>query len=138
MNATQPSRTATPSLGRDLLAAARYHLGGRRGLLLLGAVAVAGGLASSWGWLVAAGVAPLLLSVLPCAAMCALGLCMNRMGRASGAAETGAANSAASTLASTADPSQLALDLDGPDRMAAPHSADCHPSTGKSSCCTTN
>src|SRR3546814_3036862 len=29
--------------------------------------------------LVAVGVAPLLLSVLPCAAMCALGLCMNRM-----------------------------------------------------------
>lgn len=33
-----------------------------------------------WSWLVAIGVAPLLLSVAPCAAMCGLGLCMHRMG----------------------------------------------------------
>jgi len=33
-----------------------------------------------WSWLVAIGVAPLLLSVAPCVAMCGLGLCMNRMG----------------------------------------------------------
>ena len=30
----------------------------------------------NWGWLVAAGIAPLLLSAGPCLAMCALGLCM--------------------------------------------------------------
>ncbi len=33
-----------------------------------------------WSWLVAIGVAPLLLSVAPCAAMCGLGLCMHRTG----------------------------------------------------------
>lgn len=29
-----------------------------------------------WSWLVALGIAPLLLALAPCAAMCALGLCM--------------------------------------------------------------
>lgn len=140
MNAIQPSRTATPSLGRDLLAAARYHLGGRRGLLILGAVAVAGGLASSWGWLVAAGVAPLLLSVLPCAAMCALGLCMHKMAGRPGAAPTGASD--ADTLAT--DQRQLQLDLattaapvvgrqaQPPSRAAADHRP---PAEERDSCC---
>lgn len=51
----------------------------RMGLLVLGggALALAAGL--NWGWLVAAGIAPILLAVLPCAAMCALGLCMPGM-----------------------------------------------------------
>ena len=31
-----------------------------------------------WSWLVAIGVAPLLISAAPCIAMCALGLCMHR------------------------------------------------------------
>jgi hypothetical protein len=39
---------------------------------------VGAGLALNWGWLTAAGIAPVLLSLLPCAAMCALGLCMRR------------------------------------------------------------
>lgn len=54
-------------------------LRGRRGLILLGTLVLGLGAAFNWNWLVAAGVAPLLLSVLPCVAMCALGLCMNRM-----------------------------------------------------------
>jgi hypothetical protein len=63
--------------------AIRNYLGGRRGLIAAGAVIAIAGLAFNWTWLVAVGVAPLLLSVLPCVAMCALGLCMNRMtGRA--------------------------------------------------------
>jgi hypothetical protein len=41
------------------------------------AVAIAGGGAAlGWPWLVAVGAAPIILSVLPCAVMCALGLCM--------------------------------------------------------------
>ncbi len=44
---------------------------------MLGVFALVGaGLALGWPWLVAFGLAPLLLSLLPCAAMCALGLCM--------------------------------------------------------------
>ncbi|MER9580927.1 hypothetical protein [Mesorhizobium sp. M0276] len=61
----------------------RRTLARRRGLIAAGAAVVVGGIAFNWTWLVAAGIAPLLISVLPCVAMCALGLCMNRMtGRA--------------------------------------------------------
>jgi len=51
-------------------------------LLLIGTAAI-GATATffSWGWLVALGITPVLLSVLPCIAMCALGLCMNHASR---------------------------------------------------------
>lgn len=52
---------------------------GRRGLVVLGTLVLGLGAAFNWSWLVAAGVAPLLLSAVPCVAMCALGLCMSRM-----------------------------------------------------------
>lgn len=65
-------------LDRHPLSAVRDKLGGRRGLLALAAIPLAGGIALNWSWLAAVGVAPLLLAVLPCVAMCALGLCMNR------------------------------------------------------------
>ena len=55
---------------------------GRNRLLVGGAALslIAAGLIWQWSWLVAIGVAPLLLSAAPCVAMCALGLCMHRMG----------------------------------------------------------
>lgn len=59
---------------------ARYYLGGRRGLLILAGLAIAAGLALNWSWLVAVGIAPILIAILPCLAMCALGLCMSRAG----------------------------------------------------------
>jgi hypothetical protein len=67
-----PLRLAIARLGRSRLAI---------GAAGLGVIAVA----AVWQWsgLVAIGVAPLLLSVAPCAAMCGLGLCMHRMGRGS-------------------------------------------------------
>ncbi|HET6159298.1 MAG TPA: hypothetical protein VFE34_13210 [Dongiaceae bacterium] len=58
---------------------ARTYLTGRRGLIALAVVALIAGAAFNWSWLVAAGIAPLLITALPCIAMCALGLCMNRM-----------------------------------------------------------
>jgi hypothetical protein len=64
---------------RDILNYTRYSLNGRRGLIMLAVVALAVGLVLNWNWLVAADLAPLLLSVLPCVAMCAIGLCVNRM-----------------------------------------------------------
>ncbi|HJS87051.1 MAG TPA: hypothetical protein VJ779_16465 [Acetobacteraceae bacterium] len=64
-----------------------------RNRLALGGIALAllaAGLAWQWSWLVAIGVPPLLLSAAPCAAMCALGLCMHRMGgRSCGNAQDG-------------------------------------------------
>mgnify|MGYP005841479961 CR=1 FL=1 len=47
-----------------------------RNLAIAGIAAIAAGLVLNWGWLTAVGAAPILLSLLPCAAMCALGLCM--------------------------------------------------------------
>jgi hypothetical protein len=49
-------------------------------LLMAAAVtAIGGGFVLNWGWLVAAGVAPLILSILPCIAMCVLGLCICKL-----------------------------------------------------------
>ena len=59
----------------DLVHAARYYLSRPRTLIFLAIAAIAAGLAFNWSWLVAAGIAPLLLTLLPCAAMCALHLC---------------------------------------------------------------
>lgn len=80
MSITKSPDNQDISLTHDLLYAARYYLGGRRGLLALAAMALVSGLALNWSWLVAAGIAPFLLGALPCVAMCALGLCMTKMG----------------------------------------------------------
>jgi hypothetical protein len=66
-------------LAQDWLQALRYWLRGRNGVIALIGLALVVGVALNWSWLVAAGVAPLLLTVLPCVVMCGLGLCMNRM-----------------------------------------------------------
>ena len=71
-DSTQPIQN---SLARDLLFAARYYLGNRFGLLAIAVLVLGVAAYSSWGWLVAAGIAPLLLTFAPCAAMCTLGLC---------------------------------------------------------------
>jgi hypothetical protein len=64
------------SLARDLIHAARYYLWRPRVLLALAAIAIVAGLALNWSWLVAAGLAPILISTLPCLVMCAFGVCM--------------------------------------------------------------
>jgi hypothetical protein len=79
MTTTESSQPSDASLGRDIFHAVRYYLRGWRGPVALTAVVAVIGIAFGWGWLVAAGVAPLILSVLPCVAMCALGLCMSRL-----------------------------------------------------------
>jgi hypothetical protein len=65
-----------PSLTRDLFYAARYYLLRPRVLLTLAAIAIVAGLALNWSWLVAAGLAPILISTLPCLVMCAFGVCV--------------------------------------------------------------
>jgi len=91
------------TLGQDVLALVRHWLRGRRGWVLLGLAAVAGGLWVGWPSLVAAGVAPLLLGVLPCVAMCALGLCMKGGSRSCDSKQDTAAR--ADTIAEAARPS---------------------------------
>ena len=72
---------------RDPRRLLRSFLGNRRHLLVLGGLTLPVAAAGNWNWLVAIGAAPLLLSLLPCLAMCALGLCMNRMSGRSCSAE---------------------------------------------------
>jgi hypothetical protein len=71
---TRPEVETT--LAQDVRALLKHWLRGWRGLTVLGLAGVAVGLWLGWSSLVAAGLAPLLLGVLPCIAMCALGLCM--------------------------------------------------------------
>lgn len=61
-----------------------WRLPGRRQVLI--GLGLGGGLAGftlGWPWIAAAGLAPFVLSVLLCAAMCALGLCAMRGGQKS-------------------------------------------------------
>lgn len=67
------------SLTRDWLNVTRFYLGSRRGILALAAVAIVAGFAFNWSWLVATGIAPILIAVLPCAVMCGLGLCFHKL-----------------------------------------------------------
>jgi len=81
MNATtETTKAGELSLTQMVLGLMKHYLGGRRGLTVLALAGVGAGLYFNWGWLAAAGIAPLLLALAPCAAMCALGLCMNKSG----------------------------------------------------------
>lgn len=80
MTTPRSRETTQTSLSQDLLYMIRYYLGGRRGPLILAGLALTAGLVLNWSWLVAIGIAPILIAVLPCIAMCALGLCMSRAG----------------------------------------------------------
>ncbi len=57
------------------------RLGQRAAVVIWLAAAIASGLFLGWGWLVAAGLSSLVLGLLPCAAMCALGLCAGSSGK---------------------------------------------------------
>lgn len=82
MTESRTTASSDGSLARDLLHVARYYLGDRRVMAVLVGATVAIVLAFNWSWVVALGLAPLLVAALPCVAMCALGLCMNKaMGR---------------------------------------------------------
>src|SRR5258707_11968110 len=81
------AKTADGSLRRGWSDFARYYLGNRWVLLALGGLVLIIGGALNWGWLVAAGIAPVLVAVAPCAIMCALGLCGMKMMSGSNAAQ---------------------------------------------------
>lgn len=51
-------------------------IGNRKAWAMGSIILVGTGLALKWDWLTAVGAAPVLLGLLPCAVMCALGLCM--------------------------------------------------------------
>src|SRR3546814_12817235 len=101
---------------------ARHYLGRRRVLLVLAGRVLAAGLTLYWGWLTAAGIAPILVSLLPCAAMCGLGLCMSKRGGKSCSAGTPARDAAPDAMpAVPVDPSdttthQIPIDATGQRR----------------------
>lgn len=120
----------------------RTYWGGRRGLLVLGGVALTLGVGLNWGWLAAVGITPVLLAVLPCAAMCALGLCMPQMMKKSPGTSEAIRNITPQATSATS-PSRLQLASSGTLReppFDARQSANesvgeeqscCHPSEAK-------
>ena len=98
---TETTKAGEPSLVKATIDLVRYYLSGRRGLILLTVAILGAGLVLNWSWLVAAGIAPLLLALAPCAAMCALGLCMNRMGGKSCSTQSDPADQRTGTNASS-------------------------------------
>jgi len=111
---TRPKVETT--LTQDVRALLRYWLRGWRGLTVLGLAGVTAGLWLGWSSLVAAGFAPLLLGVLPCIAMCALGLCMNRGGRSSHDAQNGKSGTASAASASSQTKDSRNDDMTGNNR----------------------
>lgn len=77
-----PARDAQPVAGRvwDTLTIGN-RLSRRTAAILWLMAAIALALYSGWSVIVAAGLSALVLSVLPCAAMCALGLCATGSGK---------------------------------------------------------
>jgi hypothetical protein len=123
MTVPQATTTADSSLWRDGLRIVRYYLGNRWVLVALGGVVLVAGIALNWGWLVAAGVAPILLSTLPCLVMCGLGLCM--MCRGSGEKQTTASDVADTTTSSAA------LGVAKMDDSSAGAATCCHEQVGE-------
>jgi len=122
------ARQASPS--RESIV--RSTLGGRRGLIAAGAAIAVAGLAFNWSWLVGAGIAPVLLSLLPCAAMCALGLGMNRMTGGS----SGNQQSETHSTPEETGPPRLAASPDEPGATMLAASASVGPTpAGNKSCC---
>ena len=77
-----PRDTSTPFASRvwQILTLGE-RLGRRAAVVVWLAAAIASGLFLGWGWLVAAGLSSIVLGLLPCAAMCALGLCAGSSGK---------------------------------------------------------
>jgi hypothetical protein len=73
----------------------------RRVLIAAGVLALVLGAAFNWSWLIAVGVAPVLLAVLPCAAMCAVGVCAMSMNHQPAGATTPPTGAAADGSAET-------------------------------------
>ena len=57
----------------------RRYLANRWVLLVIGGAAVTIAAFFNWGWLVAVGLAPIIIAFAPCAIMCGLGLCGMKM-----------------------------------------------------------
>ena len=119
MTISTPTISRQGTLRQRVLGPLRQYLGGRRGLFVLGGGALALGIALNWSWLVAAGLAPILLGALPCLAMCVLGLCMSRMTAGPDTAQPSPNQSTPDLLSGRSDALQLVRTSDGSWDMPA-------------------
>ena len=87
-NTIEPAAEARAPVAQRARDFIRRAIGGPRGLIILGIAIVAGGLTLGWGWLTAVGLAPIILALAPCAAMCAIGVCAMSRGGASRPSQT--------------------------------------------------
>ncbi len=76
MNSCNPTASTTRRTGWRRFVTKRLAIIAGLTVIVLGGLALGG-----WGWLVAAGLAPIILSLAPCAAMCGLGICMMGMNK---------------------------------------------------------
>src|SRR5258708_31458718 len=106
------TKTADGSLRGGWSDFARYYLGNRWVLLALGGLVLIIAGALNWGWLVAAGIAPVLVAVAPCAIMCALGLCGMKMMGGSNTSQDSQALRSQLTDESSASPKAAAAPAD--------------------------
>jgi len=102
MSSPETADATKPSLAQDWLYAVRYWLRGPKGIAVVVVSALVLGAALNWSWLVGVGIAPLLLTVLPCAVMCGLGLCMNRITGGSCSTSSSAADHSDTPMANVA------------------------------------
>jgi hypothetical protein len=133
MRVPQHTNLTSPSLPAGTAGRLGTYWGGRRGLLILGGVALTLGVALNWGWLAAAGVTPVLIGLLPCAAMCALGLCVPRLMRTTSAPQAAPSDTPSSpTLAAP-----MHLQLEAPEAPPIQLSAALLPAIDsmEQSCC---
>lgn len=78
---SQDTHLAKPSGTAEFADRLGPYFSSRRGLLVIGGIAVTLGIGLNWGWLATAGITQVLIGLLPCAATCALGLCLPRLMR---------------------------------------------------------
>lgn len=127
MSLSESTKTKETLLTHDVLFAARYYLGNRSALLILGTLAIAIGLYfGGWSWLVAAGLAPLVLSLLPCTVMCVFGVCMMCRSNKAPSTDAGSGPTSSTALSVTTVPRPTATSdsscCHGPDQPNASRS----------------
>ena len=119
----ETTKAAERSLPQIVMALLRHYLGRRRNQMILAAALVGIGAYFNWGWFVAAGIAPLLLAIAPCAAMCALGLCM-KPSKSNATNSTPGDPSTVAQLRARLGYSTDATESDAGDPNSAPRSID--------------
>lgn len=79
MEKSQTAGADARSANRSVCSSSHQRPAGRKILIAVAIVGAIAGIVLNWGWLVALGIAPLILAAVPCLAMCAFGLCADKL-----------------------------------------------------------